>query len=63
VASNSPVTSNVSSNQAVQDESMTTPIRDKVDPPGGLYNLTDLLDVDLSNYPAKVPAITHVRKQ
>jgi hypothetical protein len=63
VASNSPVTSSVSSNQAGQDESMTTPIRDKVDPPGGLYDLTDLLDVDLSNYPAKVPAITDVRKQ
>lgn len=63
VTSNSPVTSSVSSNQADQDESMTTPIRDKVDPPGGLYDLTDLLDVDLSNYPAKVPAITDVRKQ
>nr|CAB3492616.1 unnamed protein product [Digitaria exilis] len=63
VASNSPVTSSVSSNQADQEETMTTPIKDKVDPPGGLYDLTDLLDVDLSNYPAKVPAITDVRKQ
>ncbi|GJM97123.1 hypothetical protein PR202_ga14026 [Eleusine coracana subsp. coracana] len=63
VTSNSPVTSSVSSNQADQDESMTTPIRDKVDPPGGLYDLTDLLDVDLSNYPDKVPAISDLRKQ
>lgn len=63
VASNSPVTSSASSNQADQEETMTTPIKDKVDPPGGLYDLTDLLDVDLSNYPAKVPAITDVRKQ
>ncbi|KAJ1254015.1 hypothetical protein BS78_K134300 [Paspalum vaginatum] len=63
VASNSPVTSSASSNQADQEETMTTPIKDKVDPPGGLYDLTELLDVDLSSYPAKVPAITGVRKQ
>uniref|UniRef100_A0A0E0D909 Uncharacterized protein n=1 Tax=Oryza meridionalis TaxID=40149 RepID=A0A0E0D909_9ORYZ len=62
VPSNSPVTSNVSSNQADQEETMTTPIKDKVDNVG-LYDLTDLLDVDLSNYPAKVPAISDVRKQ
>ncbi|VAI39349.1 unnamed protein product [Triticum turgidum subsp. durum] len=61
--SNSPVTSSVSSNHVDQDESMTTPIRNKVDPPGGMYDLTDLLDVDLSSYPAKVPAISDVRKQ
>uniref|UniRef100_A0A453MBF8 Transmembrane protein 184A n=1 Tax=Aegilops tauschii subsp. strangulata TaxID=200361 RepID=A0A453MBF8_AEGTS len=61
--SNSPVTSSVSSNQVDQDESMTTPIRNKVDPPGGMYDLSDLLDVDLSSYPAKVPAISDVRKQ
>ncbi|KAM0860483.1 hypothetical protein ACQ4PT_046508 [Festuca glaucescens] len=53
-----PVTSSVSSNQVDQDESMTTPIRHKVDPPGGMYDLSDLLDVDLSSYPAKVPAIS-----
>ncbi|XP_066351538.1 uncharacterized protein [Miscanthus floridulus] len=63
VASSSPVTSSVSSNQVEQEETMTTPIKDKVDPPGGLYDLTELLDVDLSSYPAKVPAITDVRKQ
>uniref|UniRef100_A0A804M6P2 Protein LAZ1 n=1 Tax=Zea mays TaxID=4577 RepID=A0A804M6P2_MAIZE len=62
VASNSPVTSSVSCNQADQEETMTTPIKDKVDP-GGLYDLTELLDVDLSSYPDKVPAITDVRKQ
>jgi uncharacterized protein (DUF779 family) len=58
-----PVTSSVSSTQVDQDESMTTPIRHKVDPPGGMYDLSDLLDVDLSSYPAKVPAISDVRKQ
>lgn len=63
VPSNSPVISSMSSNQVDQDESMTTPIRHKVDPPGGLYDLSDLLDVDLSSYPAKVPAISDVRKQ
>ena len=63
VASKSPVVSSVSSNQVDQDESMTTPIRNKVDPPGGMYDLSDLLDVDLSSYPAKVPAISDVRKQ
>ncbi|EMS60425.1 hypothetical protein TRIUR3_22381 [Triticum urartu] len=57
-SNNSPVTSSVSSNHVDQDESMTTPIRNKVDPPGGMYDLTDLLDVDLSSYPAKVPAIS-----
>ncbi|KAG8098833.1 hypothetical protein GUJ93_ZPchr0013g37015 [Zizania palustris] len=60
VASNRPVTSSVSSNQ---EETMTTPIKDKVDTHVGLYDLTDLLDVDLSNYPAKVPATSDVRKQ
>lgn len=64
VPSNSPVISSVSANQVDhQDESMTTPIRNKVDPPGGMYDLSDLLDVDLSSYPAKVPAISDVRKQ
>lgn len=62
VAANSPVISGVSSNHVDQDESMTTPIRNKVDPPGGMYDLTDLLDVDLSSYPAKVP-VADVRKQ
>jgi hypothetical protein len=62
-ASNSPVTSSVSSNQADQEETMTTPIKDKVDPPGGLYDLTELLDIDLSSYPAKLPGTTDVRKQ
>uniref|UniRef100_A0A0E0P3E1 Uncharacterized protein n=1 Tax=Oryza rufipogon TaxID=4529 RepID=A0A0E0P3E1_ORYRU len=59
---NSAVTSSVSSNQADQEETMSTPIKDRVDNVG-LYDLTDLLDVDLSNYPAKVPAISDVRKQ
>jgi hypothetical protein len=63
VPKNSPVNSSVSTNQVDQDESMTTPIRHKVDPPGGLYDLSDLLDVDLASYPTKVPAISDVRKQ
>ncbi|KAL5197428.1 hypothetical protein ABZP36_000940 [Zizania latifolia] len=63
VDSKAPVASVNSAHGAGHAETMPSRVMKQVVTPADPYNLSNLVDVELSNYPAEVPAIPDARKQ